>query len=132
VSALLLEELESLPASYLVVRVVGIVSERGESPRRDHPARSSPSRDSLSPIARIAACTTNRLSYIPTDECRIPTKSFAPVHKYQPSDISMESETTMRLSYQPVEVTVPSEKTWVTAYHPPVDPMEDSTTYNLR
>jgi len=80
----------------------------------------------------VAACTTNRLSYIPTDECRISTKSFAPVHKYQPSDVSMECETTMRLSYQPVELAVRDEKTWLNTYHPPVDPMEDSTTYNLR
>jgi hypothetical protein len=44
----------------------------------------------------------------------------------------MECETTMRLSYQPVELAVRDEKTWLNTYHPPVDPMEDSTTYNLR
>lgn len=44
----------------------------------------------------------------------------------------MESETTMRLSYQPVE-PIQIEKSWaVDTYYPPVNPMEDNTTYNLR
>lgn len=44
----------------------------------------------------------------------------------------MESETTMRLSYQPVEADR-IEKPWaVSSYYPPVDSMEDNTTYNLR
>lgn len=80
----------------------------------------------------IAACTTHRLSYIPNDRL-LPIKSFAPIRKYQASDVPMESETTMQLSYQPVE-PVQIEKPWATAppYYSPVDPMEDNTTYNLR
>lgn len=82
---------------------------------------------------RVPACTTHRLSYIPNDDkCLLPIKSFAPVYKYQPSDVSMESETTMRLSYQPVEPADPVEKSWTGTYRPPVNPMEDDTTYNLR
>lgn len=83
----------------------------------------------------IAACTTHRLSYIPNDhECLLPIKSFAPIRKYQLSDVPMESETTMRLSYQPVEPADQVEKPWAAAapYYSPVNPMEDNTTYNLR
>ncbi|KAL6423565.1 hypothetical protein ACFW04_010244 [Cataglyphis niger] len=81
----------------------------------------------------LESCTTHRLSYIPNDlECLLPNKSYAPICKYQQSDIPMESETTMRLSYQPVEPTQ-IEKSWAVAtYYPPVNPMEDNTTYNLR
>jgi len=83
----------------------------------------------------IAACTTHKLSYIPNDhECLLPIKSYAPIHKYQPSDVPMESETTMRLSYQPVEPAIQIEKPWAATapYYSPVNPMEDNTTYNLR
>lgn len=83
----------------------------------------------------ISACTTHRLSYIPNNlECLLPSKSYAPICKYQHSDVPMESETTMRLSYQPVEPTDQiHEKPWAVAtYYPPVNPMEDNTTYNLR
>ncbi|XP_018339915.1 PREDICTED: uncharacterized protein LOC108747141 [Trachymyrmex septentrionalis] len=82
----------------------------------------------------LESCTTHRLSYIPNDhECLLPIKSYAPIRKYQPSDVAMESETTMRLSYQPVEPADQIEKPWAMAapYYSPVDPMEDNTTYNL-
>lgn len=83
----------------------------------------------------IAACTTHRLSYVPNNrECLVPIKSYAPIREYQASDIPMESETTMRLSYQLVEPAGCVEKPWAAAvpYYPPVNPMEDNTTYNLR
>lgn len=83
----------------------------------------------------ISACTTHRLSYILNNhECLLPNKSYAPIYKYQHSEIPMESETTMRLSYQPVEPADQIEKPWAVAstYYPPVNPMEDNTTYNLR
>lgn len=81
----------------------------------------------------IAAYTTHRLSYIPT-KCLLPIKSFAPIREYRPSDVPMESETTMRLSYQPTEPADRVEKPWaaVAPYYSPVNPMEDNTTYNLR
>ncbi|XP_018392472.1 PREDICTED: LOW QUALITY PROTEIN: stabilizer of axonemal microtubules 1-like [Cyphomyrmex costatus] len=82
----------------------------------------------------LESCTTHRLSYIPNDhECLLPIKSYAPICKYQPSDVAMESETTMRLSYQPVEPTNQIDKPWAAApsYYSPVNPMEDNTTYNL-
>lgn len=61
-------------------------------------------------------------------------KPFKPARKYCPTDVPMDSETTMRLSYQPVEIPVPQEKPWTTTavYHPPVIPVDDNTTYNLR
>lgn len=82
----------------------------------------------------ISACTTHKLSYIPNHhEYLLPNKSYAPICKYQHSDVPMESETTMQLSYQPVEPADQIEKPWaMTAYYPPVNPMEDDTTYNLR
>lgn len=81
----------------------------------------------------ISACTTHRLSYISNDhECLLPNKSYAPIRKYQQSDVPMESETTMRLSYQPVESADQVEKPCSVAAYPPVNPMEDNTTYNLR
>lgn len=83
----------------------------------------------------VAACTTHRLSYIPNaHECLLPIKSYAPIRKYQPSDVPMESETTMQLSYQPVEPADQIKKPWTAAtpYYSPVNPMEDNTTYNLR
>ncbi|EZA58805.1 hypothetical protein X777_14974, partial [Ooceraea biroi] len=81
----------------------------------------------------LESCTIQKLSYVPNDhECLLPIKSFAPVRKYQSSDVSMESETTMRLSYQPVEPADRVEKPWtVSTYYPPVNTMEDCTTYNL-
>lgn len=82
----------------------------------------------------IAACTTHRLSYIPNNrECLLPIKSYAPIRKYQASDVPMESETTMRLSYQLVEPDR-VEKPWaaIVPYCPPINSMEDNTTYNLR
>ncbi|XP_067217020.1 stabilizer of axonemal microtubules 2 isoform X1 [Linepithema humile] len=82
----------------------------------------------------LDSCTTHRLSYIPNNrECLLPIKSYAPIRKYQTSDIPMESETTMRLSYQLVEPTDRVEKPWaaIVPYYPPVDSMEDNTTYNL-
>ncbi|XP_025154554.1 stabilizer of axonemal microtubules 1-like [Harpegnathos saltator] len=81
----------------------------------------------------LESCTTHRLSYIPNDYASLtPHKSYAPIHKHQQSDIPMESETTMRLSYQPVEADQ-VEKPWTVSpfYCPPVDPMEDNTTYNM-
>ncbi|KAG5317897.1 SAXO1 protein, partial [Pseudoatta argentina] len=82
----------------------------------------------------LESCTTHRLSYIPNDhEYVLPIQSYAPIRKYQPSDIAMESETTMRLSYQPVEPADQIEKPWAMAvpYYSSVNPMEDNTTYNL-
>ncbi|XP_011063186.1 PREDICTED: protein FAM154A-like [Acromyrmex echinatior] len=82
----------------------------------------------------LESCTTHRLSYIPNDhKCVLPIQSYAPIRKYHPSDIAMESETTMRLSYQPVEPADQIEKPWAMAapYYSPVNPMEDNTTYNL-
>ncbi|KAM0726103.1 Stabilizer of axonemal microtubules 2 [Formica fusca] len=82
----------------------------------------------------LESCTTHRLSYIPNNhECLLPNKSYAPIYKYQHSEIPMESETTMRLSYQPVEPADQIEKPWAVAStnYPPVNPMEDNTTYNL-
>ena len=63
----------------------------------------------------------------------VPNKSYKPVRMYQPSDVPLEGETTMRLSYQPVE-PVQIDKSWVnkSSYHPPTTPIEDNTTYNLR
>lgn len=86
------------------------------------------------PYMLIVGCTTHRLSYIPNDYASLtPHESYAPIRKYQESDVPMESETTMRLSYQPVEANQ-IEKPWAAPlpYYPPVDPMEDNTTYNLR
>ncbi|XP_012056378.1 PREDICTED: protein FAM154A-like [Atta cephalotes] len=83
----------------------------------------------------LESCTIHKLSYIPNDhECLLPIQSYAPIHKYEPSDIAMESETTMKLSYQPVEPTNQIEKPWAKTapYYSPVNPMEDNTTYNLR
>ncbi|XP_032668783.1 uncharacterized protein LOC116842981 [Odontomachus brunneus] len=80
----------------------------------------------------LESCTTHRLSYIPNDYKSLTShKSYAPIRKYQQSDIPMESETTMQLSYQPVEADR-VEKPWaVSSYYPPVDSMENNTTYNL-
>lgn len=86
-------------------------------------------------VQKFAACTVHKLSYIPNDyKHLLPIKSYAPERKYQPSDVPMESETTMRLSYQPVGPVDKIEKPWAAklAFHRSVTPMEDNTTYNLR
>lgn len=64
----------------------------------------------------------------------IPNKSYKPVRIYQPSEVPLDAETTMRLSYQPVESADQVDKPWASknSYQPPATPLEDNTTYNLR
>lgn len=64
----------------------------------------------------------------------LPTKSFAPIKKYERSEIPIEGDTVQKLSYQPVGNIQKVEITWgkKPPYRPPTTSMEDNTTYNLR
>ncbi|XP_015179987.1 PREDICTED: uncharacterized protein LOC107068281, partial [Polistes dominula] len=82
----------------------------------------------------LECCTTHKLSYIPNDSTTLlRNNSYAPCRQYQPPNLPMESETTMRLSYQPVEPADRVPKPWskIPSYHKPVTPLDDNTTYNL-